>query len=943
MEDGLPDNNIFVATQDKNGILWFSSNAGLISFDGYNFQTYNEKDGIANAEIWSVDIDHHGTLWFGNLGPLSYYNGAFNHVPKYQDISPHRHFNVGENHFFRSYSNQLYKVVSNDSIQAYNFYGNYLFNDKDSFEYLCHDNVKGLTIEVFKNGKTISCLKSENVFDQNTRFYSNSFDQNAIIYAANRAWYFDGLNIKEVPINNFFKDKNVNIEYGDWVDENTFYLYNFKGEFVILDKSFNELSSFDFLKDLQTNSVFKDRVGNYWICTKNGIYFKNKGEDTVLNFKLPTENVNEDILVIETDNFGKLWIGASRGNLYHLDTRANKIDKHFTNKGSFPIKDIIIKDDKLYYATNNLVFEENLPVLKSNNLAKSYELRYGLKSFFLHGENDLYVSFPKTIAKYKLGNELHEFSYKGTRQLEIQSNSAGEILFAGKEGIMKLKNDNLAFLNLSHKIVKESVTKMKVDSLDNIWLGIGSNGLFRIIGNSVDTIKNTLDARITDIEVSHNGTVYASSQKGIFVIKLDHNNQVIESLIVDKSNGLSTNIIFGLAINDTHLFAHTQDRIMQIELQDLESKVYNHASLVLSDLFVNKTKVKINDSYAFDYDENNVEINFVAISFEQLKNITYMYMLKGWDNDWYSTNTPKVSFDNLPAGNYTFIVNAYDKNSIQLGEEQSLEFQILNPWWASSVLKSFLLLLAGFFIYRFARWRSDKLNLKNKEKQDIERKLTELKIEALQAQMNPHFIFNALQSIQDFIFKHDEYEANKYIVKFSKLMRFFLELSKEKQCTLDEEIQMIELYIELEKLRFNDLFDYTIDVASDVDTKYTLIPSMVIQPFVENAINHGLYYLDNKGQLTIKVWIKNELLYCSIEDNGVGRIEAERQKNNSLSKTKSRGMQILKEREAISKISNKMLFDFNIVDLESNGIACGTKVTVRFNTKHKHLKKKNIS
>ncbi len=224
-----------------------------------------------------------------------------------------------------------------------------------------------------------------------------------------------------------------------------------------------------------------------------------------------------------------------------------------------------------------------------------------------------------------------------------------------------------------------------------------------------------------------------------------------------------------------------------------------------------------------------------------------------------------------------------------------------------------------------------RIELQLQEKIAMDRQIAELKLQALQAQMNPHFIFNALHSIQSFIIHADEKSANHYIVKFSRLMRLFLESSKEKFIVLKDEILLIQLYIELEHLRFKDKFTFFIHLDQQLDQYNIEIPSMVIQPFVENAINHGLLHKKNKGILQIHFMLEDNNILCTIEDNGIGREAALALKKASYKSYKSRGMNIVNDRLQLINTLEKQHYDITISDLEdANGSATGTKVYIKF-------------
>ena len=210
--------------------------------------------------------------------------------------------------------------------------------------------------------------------------------------------------------------------------------------------------------------------------------------------------------------------------------------------------------------------------------------------------------------------------------------------------------------------------------------------------------------------------------------------------------------------------------------------------------------------------------------------------------------------------------------------------------------------------------------------------MVELELKALRSQMNPHFIFNTLNSIQHYIAVNDFKSTNKYIVQFATLIRTILNLSEKSVITLQEEIDILTMYMDLEKMRFEEQFDYKIEYSDEVDVDYDEIPSMLLQPYVENAIWHGLMNKKGKGLIKIGIREEGEYLCCSIEDNGIGRKKAAKIKAKRNIQQKSIGMSVTKER--LDLIGDN---DFNVetIDLyDDDGNACGTKMLIKIHYKN---------
>ena len=218
----------------------------------------------------------------------------------------------------------------------------------------------------------------------------------------------------------------------------------------------------------------------------------------------------------------------------------------------------------------------------------------------------------------------------------------------------------------------------------------------------------------------------------------------------------------------------------------------------------------------------------------------------------------------------------------------------------------------------------------SKQLAELQQQKSEMEMQALRAQMNPHFIFNSLNSINRFILQNNKAEASEYLIKFSKLVRMILQNSQASLISLESELESLSLYLEMEALRFNYHFDYKISVPKDLDVEMLKVPPLIIQPYVENAIWHGLMHKEEKGQLDIEVWQEEDWLYLKITDNGIGRKKASSLESKSATKHKSMGLRITASRIAMMQQSNGQESPVKINDLvDPDGTAAGTEVIIK--------------
>ncbi len=363
-----------------------------------------------------------------------------------------------------------------------------------------------------------------------------------------------------------------------------------------------------------------------------------------------------------------------------------------------------------------------------------------------------------------------------------------------------------------------------------------------------------------------------------------------------------------------------------------------HVLFTKATVFTNKGTSKIIQSnlsnlrsLVLDPEDVFARIDFALPAFNKPLQNRYAVWLEGVDTCWrYLGHAHALEFNKPPAGKYKLHVKAAPAQGFW--SEGALEMDIVvrqafyQAAWFQVVMPLAFILLA----YLLSLWYVKRVKRKQEEQTRINKKFAELELQALQAQMNPHFVFNALGAIQYFIQNNDAVAADSFLAKFAKLMRLFLESSKNRYIPLSEEIKLLSLYIELEQMRFRGKFEANIQVDEDLDVHDKELPSILLQPFVENAINHGLFHKNSKGNLTIKFNEKaDETLVCTIEDNGVGRVKAAQLKQSSAKTHKSRGMQIVDERLEVLKLVDALSIAIKVEDLQDDkGAASGTRVTI---------------
>ncbi|MEI9912897.1 MAG: histidine kinase [Bacteroidota bacterium] len=395
-----------------------------------------------------------------------------------------------------------------------------------------------------------------------------------------------------------------------------------------------------------------------------------------------------------------------------------------------------------------------------------------------------------------------------------------------------------------------------------------------------------------------------------------------------SANGLGADFINAVLATDSTIYVGTAAGLTIFNKSILtEKSVCIFHILQVSE---NNNRLKENSSYSFPYNALNIRIDFTAISFKSAGDITYYYKLEGLDEKWNTTTANFVNFSVLQPHNYTLFLKAVNKFGVE-SDTKTIRIHIQAPWWQTWLFRITVLTILGLLVLLIYRYNIRAIKRKEETKREIEARFSALEQKALQAQMNPHFIFNSLNSIQTFILNLDVEGANNYLTNFASLIRQTLENSMHPLITIASEIKYLETYLGLEKLRFRDKFRYEIFIDETIDQKNTVLPGMLLQPYIENSLRHGIQHRkDNNGliSLTISKTGDNCILY-TITDNGVGRKKAEELKSVRHIEYQSRGTSINEKRITAINNQSKTNIRVNTEDvLDEKGIVTGTIVTV---------------
>lgn len=659
------------------------------------------------------------------------------------------------------------------------------------------------------------------------------------------------------------------------------------------------------------SKVYEDQEGNILLGTFD------KGLIVVPNLD-GVENLNALIdkpIATVTHLRNKVYLGLHRGDLLELDQSLKSIseggNRAINVLSASPYSDQIVFDDgqvRLYDAkkqTIHVISKGSLKGVYFNHSKSIYiATNYGVEHIQIEENKDinstkLYIKELRTyaIAGARENGEIYVATSDGLKFFTTKDPSFKQVLIegqkiypnallSGKKSILISSKDG-RILEIQHgKIVKSLIPQLKGQRFE------------------IQKFERYQDKLIA---ITNHGLVLFDSE-GKFLSKLD------------ISRGITSKQIIDFDICNNKLWIVHNDGVQQLQLSKLNG-INVSVPIVLKEIQVNGKAVASFKHAVFPHEQDNFKFTFIAPTLKNQKNMVYYYKLKGSDDKWYSTSHDQneIEYKALSPGNYTFYVKAANQNSFS--DVRSYSFRIDKAFYAKWWFQVLILLLFTVILALIFRRRLQVQRRKSK----LLNELNASKLAAIQSQMNPHFIFNALNSIQDLVLKGDIDNSYNYITKFSNLVRRTLNYSAKDLIEFEQEIKLLELYLSLEKLRFKDKLSYQINCEGIDDI---LVPPMLIQPFIENSLLHGL--LHKEGSKTLQLNFKLEdVLICEIIDNGIGRKRAQEIKSEQKIQHESFSSSAIQKRLEILSEHYQTRLNYTFVDLEEDGQILGTKVILR--------------
>ncbi len=903
IDDGLPSNTVYSVYRDSKGFIWIATLNGISRFNGIRFETFTTADGMPDNEIFFFQEDHYGRLWLASYnGELSFYKDG-------------RFFNAHKAPFLTLpvKSSQINHIILEKDSSV-----TFLFANPDKFININKEKVAvvdlprprdkaGYFYQSKLSGSTYSFIHLDSivVVDTNHRILSSKLISNIGGAARNGEWRIVNAQDQKYILNG-----------------SSIFTRDMKPVYNCVHKNDN----------IKTHSVYFDHDNKMFMNTDSGVYI---GENTHILNSVRASSITQDIM----KNY---WIGSLVDGVYLLDSRyihTSIYQNVYKGEAWYTYAD----DHNLFFTNSeNCLFQmkkDGTNCLFNCNRYKSDKLesgsshgflvlrdpsnvKYKYLNYFLNGiytvddltnspkvsvgpkplvggeivksivdvGDKLYIRTIKKVFSIKIADFLNSSKFDTTGKLEIDDgerifafakSNENEVWLSTRKGVYKL-TDNKAAIQKQFK----DITFKKFEFFDKYLIGHTDvdNRLLvcsEISGKIVfDTIKkhSCIWDRFYKLDSIHM-LITTNNLYRLFTInppgsKTKYSITVIESPFIPlRAESVSS--------DNKNCYFFLNGAITKIDIENLLQKP-RAPELFYTFLKYGNRRFWMKDRLQVAYQgSKNISISFLTLSFAG-KSLTYEYSSSNTETDnWQSINGEEINLATPHYGTYTIKVKA---KSISSEFCPPIEFvlEILPPFWATWWFISICVCVGAGLVILAVRYRILWVIKKAEKENEIKIRFMKSEYKALNALMNPHFIFNTLNNVQGLVNRNDKLAANEYLRIFADLVRQNMHNVSKEMIPLQKEIDLVANYMALEKLRFKELMNYSVNVDDDVDTAIIMVPPLFIQPLVENSIKHGIFPRQSPDSwIKLNVYEVGDVLHIEVKDNGVG-LSASAKKANTL-------------------------------------------------------------
>jgi ligand-binding sensor domain-containing protein/two-component sensor histidine kinase len=955
---GLPQSQVTAITQDQRGALWVGTLGGLARFNGKDFTGYTNENGLLNNRITCL-YSAESTVWVGHEGGVSCVQGkkiskwSFGKERRSISVSDILHFGKelliatnGEG-LFRLVNGKFYRVsFSVSPLYVSESKGGFaLTTGNEDLQKIRDLHQVGsklylatragvLVTDDLKHFKTLSALEGLSI----SSLQSNA--KTLYVTTFKNGLYKQDLGsgaIRRIPsIDTLFSLRKCLLDHkGDlWVvaTEGVFRLRNEKMNLKLDQQRGLPMESM--------RCIWEDRSGAVWLGSEGKGLLRFPGEQFT-HYGL-SEGMTSDLVISAVQRSdGGFWLGTfdNGAMLFYPNGKIHSMELENSSTVWAILHQVAGAD---WLGTEN-----GLVCLPTKGLKKIFYGENGLSgdkvsALFKNSSSTFYVGGSEGVS-YFSGGKFKPLLMKEPATVRNFCRANGRIFCVADNGFYEIKGTQLIRI----ADFTRAAYSLAVDRNQRVWIGT-EEGLYCYSGEKITQCNFAPSAAsnfINFLVMSERG-LYVGTNNGLYLIRdLEHPKERLLHLgIADGMNELETNLNSGFEDRKGNVWFGTASGFVKFDPSRF-SEASSKPSLLVKGILLNyqsdirKYGIAFNAdgipaSLDLPYFKNNLTIELDGIDLDDYAGLQFQFWMEGLDQEWSPLSKNAIlSFNGLPSGEYVLHARCVDAIG-RVSDEWIFPVTVAQAFYRTWWFFSLCFVLVGLTIWYGVTTRLKREQEKNeKEMLEYKSKLLNLEQKSLNASMNRHFIFNSLNSIQYFINTQDRASANRFLTNFAKLIRKNLDSSEEGNLvSLQQELERVELYLSLESMRFKDRFDYVISVNDEIDPESLIIPAMMIQPFIENSIIHGILpNEDVKGKITLDISLKGNLLLIRINDNGVGIDQSLKTKAEFSGDHESRGTDITHKRiELLRKLTHR---DFELLGpyqvTNPDGTIKGTEVLLK--------------
>jgi len=927
--NGLPSNTVYNLLQDKQGFIWIGHDKGLTRYDGRTFKNYPapSQQGRSVSNLLSIG----GQVWCQDFAGNFYFTQK-DSLKKEERLQSTGTFIaagvVNENILASIGTNTIrYLNTASGKINIFNT------NNKNIAAVNYSNNLVSYVAE-----HTVFSFDGTKVQQQHS-FSSNNIPAaflrqiDGVYYGFTKSTYpylhrFSNNDYIPVPVLKpglFIQDVNV-IADEIWISTST-------GAYCF-DKQWQpKYDGRCFFAGSSITRIVKDREGNYWFGSLD------KGILVVPDINSRLYQYQAEGITALANAGENIIAGTANHRVLSFNEKDNSFTSIYKEEANHEILGLLYDEDK----KQTIFYSDRIAFLDQNK--KLREQLLGAKCVCVINKNLYAIAYSGGIGLVKRSNgapvvpawltqpaavwnnNIYPILSFATRGRSVAFSSRDSVLYAATtNGLLYFSPGGSGKIQYQGKDIYGS--QIKSDS-DGVYVATYADGLYFI------------NERQQAIHVNNNSiskTIYKMAKCGDNIWMIG--DEVLQQYNIKNNTVKNYTYADGLPIaefKDVLVYQHkiflaTTEGLVAFD-EALNNQNKTAPVLVLNDFLVNGRAVDLAANKYFQTGENNVEISFSLLSFKSsVNNELIQYKINNGDWQNLAKGSRQLNLPSLAAGSYNIQVRAFNEDGIATEKYLVFTFAIAAPFYKTGWFVVLMILAGMALVFIISMIRLRNIRQKNElvsQKIKLEQALQQSMLASIKSQMNPHFLFNALNTIQSYIYTSDKENASRYLGKFSELTRMILDMSNKEIVAVAEEIKALQLYLELEQIRFEDKLMYSLNVDENISTETSYIPSMLIQPYVENAIKHGLLHKKTDRQLLVSFVKKDTGIMVTIDDNGIGR---KRSAELNKAKTKHHESFATGANEKRLQILNKGMQQhiyLEIIDKEdAGGHAAGTSVHI---------------